>query len=145
MHDGAVVQVTLSRRNVQRILDLAAEGRMPAQMRQGDMSLDPPEPTIIVAMEEDDVHYVDERYLGPQRSGDAADLVAEMRAVLLEADALLEVGEDPCTERFTAVIDWLKGVTRCKGGAVDCKRDTDGDGDCPACAPCCGGGDCANC
>lgn len=132
--DIPVVQVTLSRRNVQRLLDLAAQGRMPAHMRQGGQLDDAVEPTIIVAMEEDDVHYEDERYVGPRRSGEASDIVEEMRAVLLESDDLLAVGGDPATKRFIAVIDRLRDVTRCKGGVVDCKRDTDGDGDCHRCA-----------
>lgn len=101
-----LIEVTVSRRNVNRILELAEDGRIPGQMRQGDPSKN--EPTVVLVMQEDEQHYTDERYVGPERDSGEADLVSEMYAVLLETDELLEVGEDPGTARFIALVDRIK-------------------------------------
>ena len=84
-NDGHVVEVTVSRRNINRILELAEmDGRTPGMMRQGDPAKN--EPTIFLVMQEDEEHYTDERYVGPERNGDAtadlADAVIRMMRYL---------------------------------------------------------------
>lgn len=60
-NDGSEVHITLSATNLSKLqaaLDSGLWGRMNAfSVRAGRMEADPPEPTILIRVQPDDVHY----------------------------------------------------------------------------------------